>query len=274
MSVPFTRTLPYVLREQLKAGQQLKLLIGEVVSSPDTRSVQIVVDGQTLTIPRLTTVNAPTPGDPEYVLVGPSRMIAIGSVGDSAPLGIPVIDVADFPPSNPIDGDLIFLNVATTGVGAAPWLVRYDSVLHPTVPWCVVAARPMSTRYSYSQSIVSGNPLIPTLPVPIAGQYFVSGTIEVGWDDAPIRTYAEVASDEPEVSFDIRTQQNSTDRLWVNLPGARLRRKRVVFSLGMYAANLDPAFPLNVGVANIPSGRQLSSNFVYLKAEPIFLENS
>jgi hypothetical protein len=82
MSVaPFTRGLPYVLREQLeRLGNQPTLLTGEVVDSVGTDHVTITLGGTNLTIPRLASYSAPKAGDSVYVLGTPLMMIALGTI--------------------------------------------------------------------------------------------------------------------------------------------------------------------------------------------------
>jgi len=82
LSVPFTRSLPYVLRDAIKSAETggLRLMVGTVVSTPDARHVVVSIQGQNFTVPRLKSYNAPTVGDPAYLLVGPSLLLAIGTV--------------------------------------------------------------------------------------------------------------------------------------------------------------------------------------------------
>lgn len=82
MSVPFTRTLPYVLRDAIKGAETsgLRLMVGTVVSSPDARHIVVSIQGQNFTVPRLKSYNPANAGDPAYLLVGPSLLLAIGTV--------------------------------------------------------------------------------------------------------------------------------------------------------------------------------------------------
>lgn len=79
--VPFTRSLPYVLREQL-ARKSVRLGIAEVASVPDANSVEIVQDGVHTVVPRLASYS-PTVGLPCYLVVGTTAVLAIGDVGGS-----------------------------------------------------------------------------------------------------------------------------------------------------------------------------------------------
>lgn len=78
-TVPYTRTLPYVLREAL-ARPALSAIVAEVTAIPDAASVTVDIAGNTVTIPRLASYTAPVVGEPAYILAGPSLMIALGTV--------------------------------------------------------------------------------------------------------------------------------------------------------------------------------------------------
>jgi hypothetical protein len=81
VSVPFTRSLPYVLRQQLPQRRQgVVLLIGEVVSAPDTAHVVVELGGVNITVPRLASYTAPQAGDSVYLLGSPLVMIALGTI--------------------------------------------------------------------------------------------------------------------------------------------------------------------------------------------------
>jgi hypothetical protein len=81
MSVPFTRTLPYVLREQLQGEREgVALLVARIVSAPDNAHVTIELGGTNITIPRLASFTAPPAGGSAYVLASKLVMIAIGTV--------------------------------------------------------------------------------------------------------------------------------------------------------------------------------------------------
>jgi microcystin-dependent protein len=84
-SVPFTRTLPYVLREQLQQAG-VGVLIAEAVTAPDAASVTVEVAETSFTIPRLPSY-MPEAGEPVVCLVGRSLMLAIGAVGGNVPSG-------------------------------------------------------------------------------------------------------------------------------------------------------------------------------------------
>jgi len=76
---PFTRTLPYVLREQL-ARKQVRLTIAKVHAVPNANEVEIDIDGVLSTVPRLA-IYSPTVGLPCYLIVGATTVLAIGDVG-------------------------------------------------------------------------------------------------------------------------------------------------------------------------------------------------
>ena len=67
MSVPLTRELAYVLREQLTRDPGLKLLAGKVTAVPDARHVTIQIAGSAVTIARLPSY-LPTVGEAAQVL--------------------------------------------------------------------------------------------------------------------------------------------------------------------------------------------------------------
>jgi hypothetical protein len=78
-AVPLTRQLPYVLRERLQAGGAT-LLIGKVVSVPDSRHVRIEIGGAQVTIPKLASYAAPAAGEPCYVLSDRAMTLALGTI--------------------------------------------------------------------------------------------------------------------------------------------------------------------------------------------------
>jgi hypothetical protein len=81
-SVPFTRTLSYVLREKLdRTG--ISALIAKVSSIPDGKRVTIDQAGVLTTIPRISSY-VPTVGEPVVCLAGDSMILAIGAVGGVA----------------------------------------------------------------------------------------------------------------------------------------------------------------------------------------------
>jgi hypothetical protein len=78
-SVPFTRTLSYVLREKLdRTG--VTALIGKVSSVPDGKRVTIDQAGVLTTIPRISSY-VPTVGEPVVCLAADTMIVAIGAVG-------------------------------------------------------------------------------------------------------------------------------------------------------------------------------------------------
>jgi hypothetical protein len=80
MSVPFTRTLPYVLREQLEEPIPVSLALGTVVSVPDNAHVVVDIRGVNVTVPRLASYTGPQAGDAAYILVSPLVQIALGAI--------------------------------------------------------------------------------------------------------------------------------------------------------------------------------------------------
>jgi hypothetical protein len=80
VTVPFTRTLPYILREQLAERRQVVLLIGRVVSVPDTAHVVVEVAGTNITVPKLASYTTPVAGDSVYLLGSRLVMIALGTI--------------------------------------------------------------------------------------------------------------------------------------------------------------------------------------------------
>jgi hypothetical protein len=81
VSVPYTRTLPYVLREQLGVQHRpLELTVAEVVAVPDATSITVRIAGGDVTIARLASFTGANPGDTAYVLLSPLISVAIGSV--------------------------------------------------------------------------------------------------------------------------------------------------------------------------------------------------
>lgn len=79
MSVPYTRTLPFVLREQLAKGGA-RLFIAKVAAIPDTKRVTVDENGVTFTIPRISTYT-PTVGEPVYGIAADTVILALGAVG-------------------------------------------------------------------------------------------------------------------------------------------------------------------------------------------------
>jgi hypothetical protein len=79
VSVPVTRSLAYVLRERL-APPTTGVLIGKVVSSPNSRQVVVEVAGSNITVPKLASYATPVAGEPCYLLVAPEFTIALGTI--------------------------------------------------------------------------------------------------------------------------------------------------------------------------------------------------
>jgi Repeat of unknown function (DUF5907) len=82
MTVPFTRSLPYVLREQIQQ-EWAELLVAQVVSVPDAKHVRVSLQGNQVTIPRISTY-MPTVGEPCHCLAEHGMLVAIGAVGGVA----------------------------------------------------------------------------------------------------------------------------------------------------------------------------------------------
>lgn len=79
-SVPFTRTLPYVLRQQLQPRDgNVRALVGKVTAIPDPGHVTVELSGATVTVPRLASYT-PAVGQPAYCLVTDSFVLALGTV--------------------------------------------------------------------------------------------------------------------------------------------------------------------------------------------------
>ena len=79
MSVPVTRELAYVLREQLNEGGGLQLILGKVTAVPDSRHCTVTIGGTAMTVPKLSSYAAAV-NDVAYLLAGPSILLAIGTV--------------------------------------------------------------------------------------------------------------------------------------------------------------------------------------------------
>ena len=81
-TVPFTRTLPYVLRERLQRGG-VSVLIGKVAAIPNPTHVTIDQGGIQTTIARISSYT-PTVGEPVYCLAAETLILALGAVGGVA----------------------------------------------------------------------------------------------------------------------------------------------------------------------------------------------
>ena len=84
VNVPLTRSLSYVLREQL-AKEPLRLSVGEVVSVPDANHVRVSMQGAEVTLPRLTSYGSPEAGEPAYIVAGALYTMVLGTVGGVPP---------------------------------------------------------------------------------------------------------------------------------------------------------------------------------------------
>lgn len=79
--VPATRSLAVVLRDAISSGEELKLLIARAVGTkPDNAHVNVQIQGATYAIPQLVAATNPPAGAAVYVLVTPTRMVALGHV--------------------------------------------------------------------------------------------------------------------------------------------------------------------------------------------------
>ena len=81
--VPFTRSLSYVLREQLNPSGVVRFDIAEVAAIPNATHVTVDHAGDLLTVPRISSY-APTVGEACYLLSGDTLLIAVGAVGGIA----------------------------------------------------------------------------------------------------------------------------------------------------------------------------------------------
>jgi len=88
VTVPVTRELAYVLREQMARDPGLKLLVGKVTAVPDSKHVTVQIAGVAITIPKLPSYTA-TVGEPAQILTTTGAMLAIGAVGGAPPAGAP-----------------------------------------------------------------------------------------------------------------------------------------------------------------------------------------
>ena len=87
--IPFTRTLPYVLRRQLNPSGRIQFLIGKVAAIPDAQHVEIEqISGLTTIIPRVSSYT-PTVGEPAYCLTADTLALALGAVGGATAGGTP-----------------------------------------------------------------------------------------------------------------------------------------------------------------------------------------
>ena len=83
--VPFTRSLPYVLRQKLGAAVHgghtegisagVSVLIGKVVSVPGPDRVTVAIQGANVTIPKLSTYS-PIVNEPAFILSDPAFTLA------------------------------------------------------------------------------------------------------------------------------------------------------------------------------------------------------
>jgi hypothetical protein len=88
-SVPFTRSLPYVLREKLGAAAKgghaegvssgVSVLLGKVTAVPNNKSVTVLIGASTVTVPKISTY-VPVVNEPCVILSDPLVTVAIGAV--------------------------------------------------------------------------------------------------------------------------------------------------------------------------------------------------
>lgn len=109
MTVPATRSLEAVLRTAVAPRNTLRVIAAEYAGTPpaDNRHANVIINGQTLTLPNLNGVPAGTIGDVCYVLADDTRMWVLGSVtptsGTVGPPG-PVTFIAKPGPPTAADG--------------------------------------------------------------------------------------------------------------------------------------------------------------------------
>jgi hypothetical protein len=142
VSVPFTRTLPYVLREQLQQAG-VKVLIGTVTAVPDRAHVRVDIGEGEVTIPKLASYAEPAIGEPAFVLVDPLFTVALGSVSATPPP--PITDAST------LDGIDSTGFVRTSSSGSRIWVGGHamissgpsglTTLAHPlgVQPYCVAA---------------------------------------------------------------------------------------------------------------------------------------
>ena len=88
-TVPATRTLESVLRDALRPGNPLRVIVGTYATpaSSDPRYANVEINGQALTIPNLNATPAHAAGSPAYVLADNTRMWVLGTVSDEPASG-------------------------------------------------------------------------------------------------------------------------------------------------------------------------------------------
>jgi hypothetical protein len=81
VDVPVTRTLARVLRQQLRPqGDPVELLIGIGAGGGSNAYANVILGGQTLSIPKLADTRQPAAGGPAYVLASGDFLLCIGTV--------------------------------------------------------------------------------------------------------------------------------------------------------------------------------------------------
>jgi hypothetical protein len=84
VSVPASRTLPAVLRQSLRSGDAVELVLatgGAVLAPPEGNAyVNVVLGGQTIKVPKLWQATSPAVGGPAYLLVTRNFILYLGTV--------------------------------------------------------------------------------------------------------------------------------------------------------------------------------------------------
>jgi hypothetical protein len=86
LEIPVTRTLARVLRSRLKPGGdtvQLVLAVGAAPPADANAYANVVLGGQTVTVPKLRQATQPAVGGPAYLLAGSDFLLYIGTVSST-----------------------------------------------------------------------------------------------------------------------------------------------------------------------------------------------
>lgn len=81
--VPYTQSLPYVLRDLLNpdpGSGGVGLVVGKVTAIPNTQTLTVSIAGATVTLPKLSSYSAPAVNDPVYVLTSSAISLILGTV--------------------------------------------------------------------------------------------------------------------------------------------------------------------------------------------------
>lgn len=84
---PLTRSLPAVLRKRFDVAQ-LRIEIGEVVSTPDAEHVEVRIRGENVAVPKLAAYVSPVVGEACYLVVAKTLVLAIGGVDPDSAGGV------------------------------------------------------------------------------------------------------------------------------------------------------------------------------------------